>query len=410
MPVHIPHCAPVNAEREIYMTKKTSRKPKRNYLKNEPEVFWYLNAKKEKLWGYRYRYYDSIGKRREKSKQGLASENIAIRGLLEVKTDLVNGNIVRVDNANMTVSEWLDVWYETYHGDWEITSHIQRRDAIENQMKPLLGKYKLSSLTRSEYRRSYINELLKSFSSGSVALFHQLFRTAVNAAVEDEIIPRNRFNGIKIPDADKIGKENFLTVGELKNFLFDVKQLENITNYTATLVLAYTGLRKGELQGLTWKDVDETKGSIAVNCTRDKHGQRTPKTKQSYRTILVDPIVLAQLKSYKAWCKQLKFSYGGHLKDDDFIFLSHQSGKPISDETINSSFNRVIKKTGMEKNITPHGLRHTHATILISQKIPLNTIANRLGNTPEMILNVYGHSFKELEEELVVAFGNALSV
>ena len=55
-----------------------------------------------------------------------------------------------------------------------------------------------------------------------------------------------------------------------------------------------------------------------------------------------------------------------------------------------------------------NGLRHTHATILIGRRIPVKVIAKRLGNTPQMILNIYGHSFKDLEEEAVEAFGEAL--
>ena len=61
------------------------------------------------------------------------------------------------------------------------------------------------------------------------------------------------------------------------------------------------------------------------------------------------------------------------------------------------------------KSITPHGLRHTHATIMLSKGIPLQTIADRLGNTPMMILRVYGHSFKNLEIELVKAYSDAIT-
>lgn len=392
----------------VATAKEKTKKPKKNYTSKEPEVFWYLNAKGDKLWGFRHKYYDALGIRQEKPKQGLMTENIAIRELLAVKTDLINGNVKLVDNSNLTVSAWLDIWFETNKDDWEITSRIQRENAIKYQMKPLLGKYKLADLDKATYKRVFINVLLKKYEPSTVQLFHRLFKVAINAAVDSEIIKRNRFNNIKIVE-NKI-ENNFLTAPALKSFLVSAKTLENITNYTAILLLAYTGLRKGELQGLKWNNINFSKKELTVERTRDKYGDRSPKTKKSFRTILIDDIVLEQLKIYKTWCKKILLTFGKKLKDngDDFIFISHQSGTPIGDNTLNASFTRIVKDTGVKK-ITPHGLRHTHATILIAEKTPLKTISDRLGNTPEMVLKVYGHSFKELEKESVEAFSSAMS-
>lgn len=82
------------------MTKAKSKKPKKEWPKKEPEVFHYFNAKGENLWGFRHRYYNAQGNRTEKSGQGLATENAAIRKLLEVKSALINGNVKQVDNSN----------------------------------------------------------------------------------------------------------------------------------------------------------------------------------------------------------------------------------------------------------------------------------------------------------------------
>ena len=165
------------------------------------------------------------------------------------------------------------------------------------------------------------------------------------------------------------------------------------------------------MQGLKWNDINFDKKELKVERTRDQYGDRSPKTKRSFRTILVDDVVLDQLKTYKTWCKKTLFAYGEKLKDDgdDYIFISHQSGTPIGDNTLSACFDRIEKKT-KTKRITPHGLRHTHATILIGQKTPLKTIADRLGNTPAMILDVYGHSFKELEIASVEAFNFAMNL
>jgi integrase len=374
--------------------------------KKDNDLYYYFNSKGEKMWCYRHRYYDALGKRKEKSKQGFTSEKDAYRELLEVKANILNGHKKQVENSNLTISDWLDIWFETHKGDWKITSQIQRENAIKYQMKPLLGKYKLAELDKTTYKRVYINELMKNYEPSTVRLFHRLFKVAVNAAVDNEMIPRNRFNKITIP-GEKVD-DNFLTPEELKLFLAASKEIDNITNYSMILLLAYTGVRKGEALGLKWKNVDVDKKTITVERTRDKNGARPPKTKNSYRSILIDDLLIHQLKLYRTWCKQTMLSFGKRLSDDDFIFISYQSGTPTGDNTVKYSFDRIIKKAGL-KTITPHGLRHTHATILIAQRIPVKVIAERLGNTPQMILDLYGHNFKALEEESVIAFEKALN-
>ncbi len=375
--------------------------------KKDNDLYYYFNTKKEKLWCYRYRYYDALNKRREKSKQGFKSEKDAFRALLEVKASILNGEVKKVENSNLTISEWLDIWYETHKNDWKISSQIQRENAIKHQMKPLLGKYKLADLDKATYKRVYINELLNKYQPSTVRLFHRLFKVAINAAVDNEIIPRNRFNKIVI-SGDK-EKDNFLTSEELKTFLAGAKECLNITNYTIILLLAYTGLRKGEAMGLKWEDIDFDRNALTVQRTRDNKGVRTPKTKRSYRTILIDGKLNHQLKFYRAWCRETMISFGKRLTDDSYIFISYKTATPIVENTVKYSFDRVLKKTGVKK-VTPHGLRHTHATLLIGQRIPVKVIAERLGNTPQMILDIYGHSFKDLEEESVSAFSDALNL
>ena len=182
----------------------------------------------------------------------------------------------------------------------------------------------------------------KKYEPTSVQLFHRLFKVAINAAVDDEIIPRNRFNKISIPiDRDN---DNFFTSEELKKFIVDAKHLENITNYSLIILLAFTGLRKGESLGLKWRNIDFEAKTLTVERTRDNKGVRTPKTKNSYRTILIDNALAKQLITYKKWCKETMLSFGKRLSEDDFVFISYQTGKPITDNTIKYAIERIIKK------------------------------------------------------------------
>ena len=390
-----------------------TKKPKKYYESKEPEVFHYFNAKGDKLWGFRHRYYDALSKRREKAKQGLTSEKIAIRELLKVKTDLINGNHSKIDNSNLTVSEWMDIWFKENEKNWAVSTADRRMCIIRDQIKPLIGKYKLSTLDRSTYIREFINVLLEGYAIATVKNHHNIFRIAVNSAVDNETIDRNRFTRLVITSDDEDDDdllENFLSPSELKKFLKYSKENLSITRYTAILILAYTGLRKGEASGLIWKDIDYKNKKLYVERTRDNYGTRSPKTKRSRRNMIISDLLIKQLKIYRKWCLETKFSVGQSLSEEDYILIT-SVGTPIRVNYFNVTFTQIYKRLDM-KIITPHGLRHTHATILLmsEKRIPVAVIAKRLGNTSQMINNVYGHVIEEAEEESVVSFDDAIKL
>uniref|UniRef100_UPI00406C862B tyrosine-type recombinase/integrase n=1 Tax=Metasolibacillus sp. FSL K6-0083 TaxID=2921416 RepID=UPI00406C862B len=115
-----------------------------------------------------------------------------------------------MEHDNITVAEWLEI----NKNKWKKTTLIQCELAVKNHMKPLLGHYKLKKLNRATYQTKYINELERKFKPGTVKLLHSLFKIAINAAIEEEILARNRFIKIVIKDEDTIAskaKINFLT-------------------------------------------------------------------------------------------------------------------------------------------------------------------------------------------------------
>ncbi|WP_245797944.1 tyrosine-type recombinase/integrase [Domibacillus mangrovi] len=382
----------------------------------EPELYYYFNSSNEKLWMFRHKYYDAVGKRREKKKSGFPTEKAALKALLEVKAATLRGETKHIEHDNLTVAQWLDIWFDMNKGKWKVTSCKQRELAIKHQMKPLLGHYKLQKLDKQTYQKVYINELEKKYKPSTVRLFHNLFKIAVNAAVEEEILLRNRFTKVVLSqtvDSEKAEtSENYLTPEQLSRFLCTAKEQESMTNYMYLLIISYTGMRRGEALGIQWQNVDFKNNAITIERTRDAKGVRSPKTKNSYRTIMVDPAIMNQLESYKTWCKQALLKNGKKMndeKDDTFVFINGDTATPIADTTLLYMFRRVLKKAGLP-DVTIHGLRHTHATILLSQGMNVKVIAERLGNTPAMIYDIYGHVLKELEQETVSVFSRSLEV
>ncbi len=387
-----------------------SKKPQLNKCHRDKELFWYMDYEGNKRWLYRHRYYDVLGKRREKKQQGYTSEAAAYRGLCEVRAKLVSGNNIEVENENMKVSEWLDVWYESNKNSWRDNTVKQRQNMIRDQFKPLLGKYKLTSLDKETYKREFIQKLEKQgYKASTIRLFHRVFKVAINAAVDNEFLPRNRFTKVVIRDDDSNDDVFVLTKSELQRVLD--YSLENETKTISTLfhLLAYSGCRRGEAFGLQWKDIDFTTNRVTFERQRTKSKVGPLKTKNSYRTIDMDPIIMQMLKKYQSWCKQIFLYNGQKLKEDDFVFISYQTKEPFADNSLHYAFHRVKERTGITSPFTPHVFRHTHATLLLlSAKVDVTVVADRLGNTPKVVWETYAHVLEEAKLEVVEIFSKAV--
>lgn len=379
----------------------------------EPEIYHYFNENKEKLWMFRHKYYDAAGKRREKKKSGFKTEKAALKALLEVKAATLRGETKHIEHDNLTVAQWLDLWFDMNKGKWKPATVTQRKGFIKLYFKPLLGSYKLKKLDKVIYQMSFINVLEDRLKPSTIRALHSIFRIAMNAAVAEEIIIRNKLHGAALPSLrDKETEKNYLTPGQLSILLDHVKQHEDIAYYSLFLMIAYTGMRKGEALGLQWRNIDFANQTITIERTRGNNGVGSTKTKNSERTIKVDNMVLQQLQSYRTAAKALLLSHGRKLhsdiaKDDSFIFLSPHTAEPFVSTGLNAIFNRFVEAVGLPAT-TIHGLRHTHATILMNNSIPVKAIAERLGNTPEMIHTVYGHILQEMEAQTVTVFSESL--
>lgn len=370
----------------------------------------YENSKGETKWLIRWTYYNVLGERKEFFKQNLVDEKTAYRVLLETQVNIVQGNSNAVDYKNMKIIEWMNIWYETNENSWKTATKQQRKNAINKHIGPLIGHFKLSELDKIKYQRVFINKLLLKYKPSTVDLLHTLFIIAINEAVENDILQKNKFRGVSIPKPNKTIQH--LTKEQLKEFL-DAAKKENLTNYSLMLLLAYSGIRRGEALGLTWSDIDFMHNTIHINRTRDNKGTRTPKTQNSYRSILLDKLVISQLKDYQLWVKKIKLAHGIRHKNNDFVFISYQNATPIAENTLKYAFDRVASNTKIDK-VTPHMLRHTHATLLLSAKgknrVSVNAVAERLGNTPEMIMNVYAHVLESMNVELVDLFSDVMGL
>lgn len=379
--------------------------------KKDPELFSYQAKDGEKLWGFRHRYYNVNGERKEKTRHGFKEEKTAFRELMRAKSETASGIHNLSEKDNMTVSEWLDRWYQANEYKWKISTKTQRKQFIDKWFHPYIGHFKLQNLDASTYQQNFIRPLKSKLKESSISNLHRIINVAINSAVEDEILPKNKISRVQIKDPNAFEDKplRYYTPEQLELFLETAKNTMPTTPYVLLKILAYSGMRKGEALGLTWNRVNLIENTITIAQTRDDFGVRPPKTKNSWRLVYMDQEVMKDLKSYKHYCKQLYLSKGKKWNDDELVFISSRDATPYGSTAVTYAMKKIVEKAALPK-LRVHDLRHTHATILmLNPNITPHAIAERLGNTVDMINKVYGHVLEKTNYEAMLAFSDVLS-
>lgn len=231
------------------------------------------------------------------------------------------------------------------------------------------------------------NELLIKISPTYVNTLFSLLKNIFNYAEDILDLENTAISKVKRLKEDKNTIAKVWNYEEYKLFY------DNIDDYDLKVffrVLYFTGMRRGEIFGLTWNDYDGE--YLSVNKSLSKHGLDELKTKNSYRRIAVDTQTKIILNKYKDY----KYKFDGFL-ETDYIF----GGKnPMYLEKPRKYKDKLIKKLNLP-NIRIHDFRHSHVSYLISKNIPITAIADRIGDSVEVVMSTYSHMIKENENAIL---------
>lgn len=210
----------------------------------------------------------------------------------------------------------------------------------------------------------------------------------------------------------------YLEKEELALFLNTARNHGLELDYLVFLILSYTGIRVGELVALKWKDVDFVNHTISItktyynpNNNTLKYQLVTPKTRKSRRKIIVDEDVIQALKDHKKTQNNVIEQLGDEYYNKDFIFakMERQYGYPIVIKTVQLRMARLLATAGLNTNLTPHSLRHTHTSLLAEAGVALEQIMDRLGHSDDQITkNVYLHVTQEMKKEASQKFSKLM--
>jgi integrase len=169
-----------------------------------------------------------------------------------------------------------------------------------------------------------------------------------------------------------------------------------------TMLALFTGMRRGELMGLEWKDIDYEKKTINICRTSqylpgDGVFTKEPKTEFSTRTITIPDTIVALLKDYKLHQESERTQIADLWNPTDRLFTTW-NGEPMSPDTITDWFGKFIKIHNLP-HVTFHGLRHTNVSLLIAEGVDVRTIASRVGHAnPTTTLNLYSHMLRKSDQ------------
>lgn len=241
--------------------------------------------------------------------------------------------------------------------------------------------------------------------------YHRFLSTVLSSAVQWQVIFSNPCERVKPPKIER--KETAYLDEEQARQLLAALDHEDMQHKTIVYTLLQTGLRRGELCGLEWDDVDMEKCILHVRRSSlylPGEGVFTDETKNrsSERAIQI-PVDLVQiLRSYRAWQSEQRMKAGDRWQESGRIFTSWD-GAPIHPDSITNWFTSFIKRNNLPP-VTIHGLRHTSATLLIASGTNIRTISARLGHSQtSTTMNIYAHAIKSADAAAAETLGDILN-
>ena len=300
----------------------------------------------------------------------------------------------------ITTGQWLDIWHDEYLGGVKESTATNYEYHIRVNIKPYIGSVKLQKLTAPVIQRLY-KQRLKDLSPKTIKNVHGVIHKALEKAVQCHYIKYNPADACELPRIQK--KEMLVLQGDsLKSFLAEIKgkQYESLF-----FVDVFTGMREGEILGLTWDCVDFTKGVIHV----DKQLKRKKGKNNRYffdtlkngkkRVVVPAPVVFDVLRRVKKEQAENRLRFGTLYDNVDNLVFTNELGSHIGVEALWQAFKRRAKAIGLP-DLRFHDLRHTYATISIQNGDDIKTVSESLGHaTVAFTLDVYGHVTDKMRKD-----------
>jgi len=331
------------------------------------------------------------------------TEREAKRKLTQLQKDLVRAGRLP-DPGRRTVDDLLDAWLEAVKPSLKPRTVQDYKETLDRYIRPTLGKMKLAKLEPYHIQRLYSD--LQKRGDRVVTLAHARLNQALRMGVMWNWLPYNPVDRV-IKPTYKPERKDVWTAEELATFL---RGTQEDSFQPLWITLLGTGCRLGEALALKWTDVDLTSGSLRIRRSLQyvsgKWVETLPKTKAGERTIGLPQEVVDALKRQKFQQYQWRLKAGEVWSDNGLVFTT-RSGGPLHRFNVEHTLKARCRDLSIPE-LTPHGLRHLSASLLLNKGLPLTDVSARLGHAHTGITaSVYAHALKR-DDPVAVEVLNAV--
>ncbi|MCK1257334.1 site-specific integrase [Streptococcus uberis] len=358
------------------------------------------------------------GKKARTTVTANTKKGVKIKAREAINAFTANGYCVKEKPTITTYRELVALWWESYKNTIKPNSQQSMEGIVRLHILPVFGDYKLDKLTTPIIQQQ-VNKWADKANRGvkgayaNYSFLNNINRRILQYGVTMQVIQYNPARDVIIPrkQQNKEHKVKFFSNQELKQFLdyldnLDLSSYENFFDYALYKTLLASGCRIGEALALEWSDIDLDNGTISISKTLNRYQEtNTPKSKAGLRDIEIDKATVLLLKQYKNRQQIQSWQLG---RSEDIVFTPF-STKYAYACRLRKRLQKHFKAAKVP-DISFHGFRHTHATIMLYAGIEAKDLQYRLGHSNiSMTLNTYVHATKEGAKKAVSIFEAAIS-